>query len=54
MKHSELELSDPPKVIGEGRFGFVLLASYRGSKVQIKKIVPTKRGAGSSSTIWGR
>ena len=53
VKHSELELSDPPKVIGEGRFGFVLLASYRGSKVAIKKIVPTKGRAGSTGTSSG-
>ncbi|CAJ1950025.1 unnamed protein product [Cylindrotheca closterium] len=54
VKSSELELSDPPKVIGEGRFGFVLLANYRGSKVAVKKVLPTKRRTGSSgSTFWG-
>jgi hypothetical protein len=35
---SELKFDDPVKVIGEGQFGLVLLAEYRGTQVAVKRI----------------
>ncbi|CAJ1970001.1 unnamed protein product [Cylindrotheca closterium] len=36
----ELELSHPVEVIGQGAFGVVLAAEYRGTKVAIKRVIP--------------
>lgn len=54
----ELHFDDPPVVIGEGAFGVVLLAQYRGTKVAIKKALRhsgSSRGssAGRGSTSGG-
>lgn len=38
----ELHFSQPVEVIGQGSFGVVLLAEYRGTKVAIKRVLPTK------------
>jgi hypothetical protein len=35
---AELKFDDPVKVIGEGQFGLVLLAEYRGTQVAVKRI----------------
>lgn len=43
----ELMFGDPPEVIGEGAFGVVLLAEYRGTKVAIKKALKNSRSKGS-------
>eukprot|EP00980_Cylindrotheca_fusiformis_P014568 scaffold3924_cov109-Cylindrotheca_fusiformis.AAC.17 len=36
----ELHFSHPAEVIGQGGFGLVLLAEYRGTKVAIKRVLP--------------
>jgi hypothetical protein len=36
----ELDLSYPVEVIGQGAFGVVLAAEYRGTKVAIKRVIP--------------
>lgn len=47
----ELLFNDPVDVIGQGSFGVVLLAEYRGTKVAIKQAV---KGKGKGSTKGGR
>ncbi|CAB9515268.1 activated protein kinase catalytic subunit alpha-1 [Seminavis robusta] len=47
---NELLFDDPVEVIGQGSFGVVLLAEYRGTKVAIKQAV---KGKGSGSTKGG-
>eukprot|EP00592_Proboscia_alata_P011203 CAMPEP_0194365924 /NCGR_PEP_ID=MMETSP0174-20130528/13911_1 /TAXON_ID=216777 /ORGANISM="Proboscia alata, Strain PI-D3" /LENGTH=1196 /DNA_ID=CAMNT_0039140815 /DNA_START=168 /DNA_END=3758 /DNA_ORIENTATION=- len=42
VKTSELQYDDPPKVLGRGTFGLVVLAEYRGTKVAIKRVIPPK------------
>ncbi|CAB9524010.1 activated protein kinase catalytic subunit alpha-1 [Seminavis robusta] len=39
----ELHFSQPPEVVGQGAFGVVLLAEYRGTKVAIKRILPNRQ-----------
>ncbi|CAJ1970011.1 unnamed protein product [Cylindrotheca closterium] len=41
----ELELSHPVEVIGQGAFGVVLAAEYRGTKVAIKRVIPLEDNA---------
>ena len=45
----ELHFSEPVEVIGQGSFGVVLLAEYKGTKVAIKRVIAPgdKRKAGS-------
>jgi Receptor family ligand binding region len=40
VKEGDLTFSDPPKIIGQGRFGVVLLAEYRGTVVAVKRVIP--------------
>lgn len=40
VKPDELTFGDPPKVIGQGTFGQVLLAEYRGTQVAVKRVIP--------------
>lgn len=40
IDRSELQFADPPQVIGQGTFGKVLLAEYRGTSVAVKHILP--------------
>ena len=42
MSLDELYFDDPVEVIGQGSFGVVLLAEYRGTKVAIKRVLPFK------------
>ena len=37
IDHNELNFNHPVDVIGQGAFGVVLLADYRGTKVAIKR-----------------
>jgi serine/threonine protein kinase len=39
----ELHFSHPAEVIGQGAFGVVLLAEYRGTNVAIKRVLPIKK-----------
>lgn len=43
----ELHFDDPIEVIGQGSFGVVLLAEYRGTRVAIKRAVKVKQKSGS-------
>ena len=54
VKPEELELSYPVEVIGQGAFGVVLAAEYRGTRVAIKRVISqdaSKRRATSSLPI---
>ena len=42
VEKEELEFDSPPIILGRGTFGLVLLASYRGTKVAVKRAVPPK------------
>jgi len=49
----ELHFSQPVEVIGQGSFGVVLAAEYRGTKVAIKRVLPlkeAKKAGGSKMT----
>mmetsp|Transcript_30602 Transcript_30602/g.57974 ORF Transcript_30602/g.57974 Transcript_30602/m.57974 type:complete len:1242 (+) Transcript_30602:93-3818(+) len=37
---SELKFHEPPEVIGQGTFGLVVLAEYRGTQVAVKRVIP--------------
>jgi hypothetical protein len=52
----ELNFSHPVEVIGQGAFGVVLVAEYRGTKVAIKRVVPQQentRSKGGSVSVGG-
>ena len=49
VNESELRFDDPIEVIGEGAFGVVLLAEYRGTKVAIKRAL--KAGGKGDSAV---
>jgi hypothetical protein len=52
----ELNFSHPVEVIGQGAFGVVLVAEYRGTKVAIKRVVPqqeTRNKGGSVVSVAG-
>jgi serine/threonine protein kinase len=53
----ELNFSHPVEVIGQGAFGVVLAAEYRGTKVAIKRVVPKQENSrsktGSVASIGG-
>jgi len=38
VHEDDLKFSDPPKVIGQGKAGLVLLADYRGTVVAVKRV----------------
>jgi serine/threonine protein kinase len=42
VKKEELQFSDPPKIIGRGTFGLVLMAEYRGTQVAVKHVIPPR------------
>ena len=42
VKPSDLLFDDPPVVIGRGTFGLVLLSTYRGTTVAVKRVIPPK------------
>eukprot|EP00980_Cylindrotheca_fusiformis_P020566 scaffold7641_cov115-Cylindrotheca_fusiformis.AAC.12 len=41
----ELHFSHPVEIIGQGAFGVVLMAEYRGTKVAIKRVLPLREKA---------
>ncbi|CAB9509368.1 activated protein kinase catalytic subunit alpha-1 [Seminavis robusta] len=45
----ELHLDDPVEVIGQGSFGVVLLAEYRGTKVAMKRVLKSSSNRRNSS-----
>jgi len=42
VKRKELIFDDPPRVVGRGTFGLVLLAEYRGTEVAVKRVIPPR------------
>ena len=53
----ELHFSEPVEVIGQGSFGVVLLAEYRGTKVAIKRVLKTdkkKKGGSKNGSVHVR
>jgi serine/threonine protein kinase len=55
VNEEELQFGHPVEVIGQGSFGVVLLAHYRGTKVAIKRVISTndRRGrSGSVASSW--
>eukprot|EP00980_Cylindrotheca_fusiformis_P016419 scaffold4891_cov140-Cylindrotheca_fusiformis.AAC.16 len=43
VKEGELTFSDPPEIIGRGKFGLILKAEYRETEVAIKRVIPPRR-----------
>jgi guanylate cyclase len=42
IEPEELVFQEPPKVLGRGSFGLVLLGDYRGTQVAVKQVLPPK------------
>lgn len=40
VKKDELEFDQPAEILGQGTFGLVLLAQYRGTSVAVKRVIP--------------
>jgi hypothetical protein len=53
VKVEELHFGQHAEVIGQGSFGVVLLAEYRGTKVAIKRVIPLKKQKAGGSNITG-
>lgn len=54
VKKKELDFDEPAQVLGQGTFGRVLLARYRGTNVAVKRVIPHKERQsqnGASGTI---
>ena len=51
VNEEELQFGHPPEVIGQGSFGVVLLAHYRGTKVAIKRVIATNDRRGRSGSV---
>lgn len=51
VNHEELHFSHPVEIIGQGAFGVVLLAEYRGTKVAIKRVLPKQRKKSRSGSM---
>ena len=49
----ELHFNHPPEIIGQGAFGVVLLAEYRGTNVAIKRVLPAKGPKKASGSAAG-
>lgn len=42
VKKEELNFEEPAQVLGQGTFGLVLLANYRGTQVAVKRVIPPR------------
>jgi serine/threonine protein kinase len=51
VKVEELHFGQHAEVIGQGSFGVVLLAEYRGTKVAIKRVLPIPKALSGSTSI---
>jgi serine/threonine protein kinase len=53
VKKEDLKFSEPPKIVGRGTFGLVLMGEYRGTQVAVKRVLPprSKRKGGSAANI---
>ena len=53
VQMSELDFGPQKTVIGKGSFGVVLLAEYRGTKVAVKKVIPSPTpNIDHGETVW--
>lgn len=52
IKRSDLKSADPVKVIGEGGFGMVFLAEYRGTQVAVKKMRETSHKGSEAEAVF--
>lgn len=50
VKKSELIFDEPPEILGRGTFGLVLKATYRGTDVAVKRVIPPKDKCKRGST----
>ena len=50
VKPEELVFQEPPKIIGRGTFGLVLLAEYRGTQVAVKRVLPPREKPSSKGS----
>ena len=50
---SELIFDNPPRELGQGTFGVVLLAEYRGTAVAVKKVLPVSAAKADWSNSRG-
>eukprot|EP00977_Amphora_coffeiformis_P008723 scaffold1982_cov93-Amphora_coffeaeformis.AAC.45 len=50
VRQDELEFEEPAAVLGQGTFGLVLLAQYRGTNVAVKRVIPPKQKNEQSSS----
>lgn len=53
VKKEELEFDEPAQVLGQGTFGLVLLAQYRGTSVAVKRVIPPKQSSNSNEKDSG-
>ncbi|CAJ1961059.1 unnamed protein product [Cylindrotheca closterium] len=51
VNHEELHFNHPVEIIGQGAFGVVLLAEYRGTKVAIKRVLPMQKVKSRSGSM---
>ena len=51
VKKSELTYGDPPEVLGNGTFGSVLLAEYRGTQVAVKRVIPPNKNTSARDSF---
>jgi hypothetical protein len=49
----EIVYKDPPQVLGQGTFGKVLLAEYRGTHVAVKRVIPPQNNFEHSERRYG-
>jgi serine/threonine protein kinase len=52
VKTSQLKFDDPPKIVGIGTFGLVLLAEYRGTAVAVKRVIPASNKGSKEGKSW--
>lgn len=53
VNHEELDFDHPVQVVGQGAFGVVILADYRGTRVAIKRVLPLEVGKAKVSSNSG-
>ena len=51
VSEDELQFSNPVEVIGQGAFGVVVLANYRGTRVAIKRVLPVAEKGRAGSVV---
>ncbi|CAJ1935034.1 unnamed protein product [Cylindrotheca closterium] len=56
VNHEELDFDHPVQIVGQGAFGVVILADYRGTRVAIKRVLPldAKARIGNSNSAAAR